>query len=261
MEPRPAGAADDTNLAYLRQLLAVTPDSEGGGEFLFLTRTEGKAGFWELVGFRVNGLSRALVGAVHFQSQSDDPLRFARRSLGHFLSAPPQSLAVDRDNYPADLLQLQVPEAGESLPDLLGRLRRGERTTSLHLDADHVEIAFDFRRSNPSLQRLPGESSRSRRLLFRTREGHVLGGTTMNLGAKLRRGGAFLALTGVRQHLPGRLLDLPTLVVHRTFLTMLAEPPEGADDAAGAVPETFLPQMANPFHLLDPRLDTGAAAP
>lgn len=260
MESPPAGGAGDTHLDYLRRLLAGAGEAPGG-EFRFLTRAEGIPGFWELIGFRVNGLSRALLGAVHFQAQSDDPFQFARRSLGHFLSSPPQNLGVDRDSYPADLIELRVPPEGEDLPDLLGRLRRGDATASLYLDAAHLEIAFDFRRANPSIQRLPGEQSRSRRLLFRSREGHVLVGNTLNLGAKLRRTGSFLALTAVRQHLPARTLELPTLVVHRDFLTMIAETAGADPEGSMSLPGAFSPQMANPFHLLDPRLDTGPAHP
>lgn len=262
MESPGAGVSSDTHLAYLRRLLDGVASAVPGGEFLYVTRTEGKAGVWELLGFRVAGLSRSLLGAVHFQSQSDDPLVFARRSIGHFLSAPPKTLALDRESYPADLIELRVPLAGESVPDLLGRLKRGERVAHLYLDAAKVELAFDFRPANPSLQRNPRSETRTRRLLFRSREGHVLTGSTLNLGAKLRRGGAFLALTDVRQHRPDRQLELPTLVVHRDFLTMMAEcgggDPASGDDgvAAAGAPGAFSPENANPFHLLDPRLDT-----
>lgn len=257
--------AGDRHLAYLRQLLDGAASAVPGGEFLYVTRTEGQPGFWELLGFRVVGLSRTLLGAVHFQSQSEDPLVFARRSIGHFLTAPPKTLAIDRESYPADLLELRVPHEGESVPDLLGRLKRGERVARLYLDAARVELAFDFRPANPSLQRNPRSETRTRRLLFRSRDGHVLTGSTLNLGAKLRRAGAFLALTDVRQHLPDRRLELPTLVVHRDFLTMMAEPADGdpaSEDDGGAAagrPEAFAPENANPFHLLDPRLDTAAA--
>lgn len=257
METSRVDAPDDRQLAYLKRLLDDDRAPESGGEFLYITRTEGKPGFWELLGFRVVGLPRSLLGAVHFQAQSDDPLRFARRSLGHFLSAPPQAIGLDRESYPADLIALRAPFGGESLPDLLGQLKRGETAANLFLDADHVEIAFDFRRSNPSLQRPPGEQARTRRLVFRTREGHVLLGSTLNLGAKLRRAGAFLAVTGVRQYLPGRVLDLPTLVVHRDFLAMMADAPEG-DFEPTDLPGAFSPEMANPCHLLDPRLGDGA---
>lgn len=249
-------AHEDAHLAYLERLLGAAGTPAARGEFLYVTRTAGRPGFWELVGFRVAGLSRALVGAVHFQSQTDDPLVFARRSLGHFLAAPPQAIGLDRAAYPADLIELRVPREGESVPDLLGRLKRGEPTGRLYTDVDRLEVAFDFRSANPSLQRPPGEAREGQRLLFRTREGHVLSGVSSNLSAKLRRAGGFLALTGVEQLLPERVLALPTLVVHRDFLTMVAEPPEGGLDG-GRLPEALSPRTANPFHLLDPRLDTG----
>lgn len=252
----PPATADDGHLAYLERLLEAARAPGSSGEFLYVTRTEGQPGFWELLGFRVTGMSRALLGAVHFQPQTDDPLLFARRSMAHFLSSPPQTLGIDRATYPADLLDLRVPQAGQTVPDLLGRLKRGEPAATVYLDAAHVEIACDFRPENPSLMReQKGEAGK--RLLFRSREGHVLSGVTANLSTRLRRAGAFIALTEVEQVLDGRTLALPTLLVHREFLTMLADAP-AAGIAPGAVPAAFSPATANPFHLLDPRLDTGA---
>jgi len=257
MDARTADEPEDRHLAYLRRLLESASSPGGGAEFLYLTRTEGKPGMWELVGFRTVGLSRAVIGAIHFQSQTEAHAVFARRSLGHYLSAPPQEIGFDRETYPPGLIPVRSPSAGESIPDLLGRLKRGEPTAPLFVDADHVEVAFDFRPANPSLQRPAGEQARARRLVFRTRDGHVLTGTTQNLGAKLRRASVFLALTEVRQHLPGHVLDLPTLVVNRGFLTMMSELSEGDLDA-GSLPAAFSAETANPFHLLDPRLGTGA---
>lgn len=245
---------DDLHLPYLERLLEAARSPAPGGEFLYATRTERKPGFWELLGFRVVGMSHAILGAVHFQAQSEDPLLFARRSIGHFLSAPHQAMSLDRAHYPADLIELRVPREGESVPDLLGRLKRGEATGRLFLDAGLVELAFDFRPENPSLQRPKGAAGPGQRLLFRTRDGHVITGLTANLSAKLRRAESFLALTGVRQLLFGRSLALPTLVVHREFLTMLADYPEGGI-GPGTLPAPFLPEVSNPFHLLDPRLD------
>lgn len=260
MQPRASGEPDDPHLGYLRRLLTSAATPEGGGEFLYLTRAEGKAGFWELVGFRATGLSRAVLGAVHFQAQTDAPGVFARRSLGHYLSSPPQEIGLDRETYPAGLIPLRMPVAEESVPDLLGRLKRGESAAPHFVDADHVEVAFDFRPANPSLQRPAAERAPSRRLLFRTRDGHVLVGSTQNLGAKLRRPSPFLALTGVRQLVSGRALDLPTLVVHRGFLTMMCDAAE-EDFNPAVVPAAFSPATANRFHLLDPRLDTGSGVP
>lgn len=261
-ETHAAPPRDDTHLAYLERLLdgAVRPDEPN--EFLYVTRTEGKAGFWELVAVRVPGLQRVLLGALHFQSQSDDPLVFARRSLGHFFSAPPQTLSFDRASYPADVLELRVPRQGESLPELLGALKRGESTTSLYLDVELVEVAFDFRPENPSLQRPTSQGGRTERLLFRSRAGHVVRASATNLAAKLRRAGGFVALVGVEQLVPdgagdsgsSRWIPLPTMVVRRSFLTMLTEAP--AEGAEASIPAPFSLPMAETSHLLDPRLST-----
>lgn len=242
-------------LGYLTRLLEGTADPAGPGEFLYLARGADEAYFWELVGFRVVGLSRALLGAVHFQAQTRERSTFARRPLGHFLSSPPQNIALDRANYPADLIEVRVPRQGESLPDLLGRLKRDEPTGTLYLDAEMIEVAFDFRAQNPSLERPRLSGAPGQRLVIRSNEGHVLSGVATNLSARLRSQHQFVALTGVRQWLPEGELRLPTLVLHRRGLTMLTEIQEGDEDAP--LPHPFDRRRANPHHILDAGLGTG----
>lgn len=240
-------------LSYLKRLLEGTADPAGPGEFLYLARGTTEGFFWELVGLRVKGLTRALVGAVHFQSQTRERSTFARRPLGHFLSSPPQNIALDRASYPADLIEVRVPCRGESLPDLLGRLKQGEPTGTLYLDAEMIEAAFDFRAQNPSLERPRAARPVGQRLVVRSREGHVLSGVTTNLSARLRSEHQFVALAGVEQWLPEGKLRLPTLVLHRRTLTMLTEIPEGEE---GLLPHPFDRTRANASHILDARLGT-----
>jgi len=261
----PPSQGTDPHLAYLERLLTGAGYAPGGSEgtdgartsdFLYLIRSEGGTGtgtgFWELIGFRVAGFSRALVGAIQFADQSREPGRYARRSLGHYLSSPPQIIGLDRSTYPADLIELRVPRQGETLPDLLGQLKRGESTGTLYVDADMVEIAWDFRSENPSIERPRLAQGPGQSLLLRSLEGHVVAGMGGNISAKLRSNRQFLALTAVEQWLPGRTLPLPTLVIHRRYLAMVSEVAKGAVDAA--VPAPFARDSLNPFHLLDPRL-------
>lgn len=248
---------DDPQLPYLERLLGGALGREETSDFLYLTRTEGKPGFWELVAFRVPGLGRAVVGALHFLSQTDDPLAFARRSLGHFLTSPNQPVSAGAASYPADVLDLRIPREGESLPDLLGALKRGERTASLYLPKDRVEAAVDFRSENPSLQRSGPKSGSTQRVLFRTSAGHVIRATATNFAVSLRRPGSFLALTRGHQLLPDSVWSpLPTVVVHRRFLIAFTDPP---DDDDAPLPPPFSPATAAGGHLLDARLGTGAA--
>lgn len=249
---RASAPETDVHLSYLERLLAGTDAAAAPADFLYLVRPEEGNGFWELIGFRVAGLSRALVGAVLFQNQTREAGRFARRPLGHFLSSPPQNIGLDRSTYPADLIELRVPRADETVPDLLGRLKRGEPTETLYVDADMLEIAWDFRRENPSLERPRMAEGPRQNLLLRTREGHVLAGRSANMTSKLRSNRQFLALTAVEQWLPDRNLPLPTLVVHRRYLTMVAETPDSGRPEA--MPLAFAADTINPFHLLDPRL-------
>jgi len=241
-------------LSYLKRLLESTQEPSGPGEFLYLARSATEGFFWELVGFRVAGLPRALVGAVRFQAQSRDRSSFARRPLGHFLSSPPQSKSLDRASYPADLIEVRVPRQGESLPDLLGCLKRDEPAGTLFLDAEIIDAAFDFRAQNPSLERPRLAGGSGQRLVVRSREGHVLSGVATNLSARLRSEHQFVVLTGVRQWLPEGQLRLPTVVLHRRALTMLTEIQDGEEDAP--LPHPFDRRLANPAHILDARLGT-----
>lgn len=250
---------DGQRLSYLQRLLESTADPSGPGEFLYLARPTTEGFFWELVGFRVSGLPRALVGAVRFQAQSRDRSSFARRPLGQFLSSPPQNMAMDRASYPADLIEVRVPRQGESLPDLLGQLKRGEPAGTLFLDADMIDVAFDFRVQNPSLERPRLAGGSGQRLMVRSREGHVLSGVATNLSARLRSEHQFVVLTGVEQWLPEDRLRLPTLVFNRTSLTMITEVPKGEE--AAPLPHPFDRHQANPTHLLDARLGTEERQP
>ncbi len=252
MEPP---ATQDSHLAYLERLLDGAVRRASAGEFLYITRTEGRPGFWELLAFKIPGLERAVVGAVHFQSQSDDPIAFARRSLAHFLTTPPQPISVVRSSYPPDVIEVRVPREGETLPDLVGALKRGDETAYFYLDSELIEAAADFRAENPSLQRPTNETGSSQRLVFRTSSGHVLRANATNFAMKLRRAGGFVTLTGVEQLAAGGdWVRLPTLVVRRSFLVGFTDPPADGDPR---LPASFSAAIATTGHLLDVRLGIG----
>jgi hypothetical protein len=117
----------ETQLSYVERLLGGALGSDGNSEFSYITRAEGKPGFWELVAFRVPGLGRAAVGALHFLSQSEDPLAFARRSLAHYLTSPPQPIVTEGSAYPAEVLDLR--RAGSSGRSTRSRRRANSATT------------------------------------------------------------------------------------------------------------------------------------
>lgn len=250
---------NDGHLAYLRQLLEARlaegaagegdgPDL-GPGEFLYLVRNDDGSGFWELVGVRVPGYDRAILGTIYFRTQSTDSWQNARRSLASFLTAPPNTLAMDRATFPAKLIEMNVPAAGEDVPDLLRRMKAGEGGQPLFIDAAVVQLAFDFRPGNPSIDRAGARlDAASQAMIFRTCQGHIFSGVAADLGSKMRRGAEFVGVTEVEQTIPTGSLPLPTLVLQRRNLAAIAE----REDRA--LPELFSPQNANPCHLLDPRL-------
>ena len=91
--------------------------------------------------------------------------------------------------------------------------------------------------------------------MFRTTAGHVLSAQPHRLPTKLHREDPFLALTRPTQYTATVDRPLPTLVVHRSFLSITAplgdQPTEWLHRS-----QVFHTQTANPEHLLDPELET-----
>jgi hypothetical protein len=138
----------------------------------------------------------------------------------------------------------------------LERARRGEACRSLVIDRREIELALDFRLENPSKTRpVAAEPEAGERHLFRTSAGHILSGYPHHLPAKLHRADDFVALTRPTQHTATHDRPLPTLVVHRGYLTMAAKV-EGGIERWLERTAPFQASLANPKHLLDPLLES-----
>lgn len=197
------------------------------GSFLVL---EEEDAFWELLALRLKGYPSILVGAARFQRQlSPKGVRHARRPLAMYLSMPPKELGVAKAARPANLLELLLPEVDEEIPAFQTRIGSGGRGRTLFIDVETIEIAFDFRFENPSVEREQGVYQGTPEMhLFRTLEGHVLSGTTHGLHRRLHLGGSFLTIQQPLQHTPNGIQLLPSaLVLHRSFVAIDGEVGEG----------------------------------
>lgn len=221
---------------------------------VYLARDEGEA-FWELIACRVRGHPALLFGAVRFRRQGASD-GFCRQSLVSYLSAPLREVALDRTPRPPHLVELLLPDTRETVLQFLERARRGEACRSLLLDRREIELALDFRLENPSKTRpVTSEPEAGERHLFRTSAGHILSGYPHHLPAKLHRADDFVALTRPTQHTATADRPLPTLVVHRSYLSMAARVEGGIERwLEHTVP--FQAALANPKHILDPMLES-----
>lgn len=254
--PVPERAPADPHLdfleAYLRSLAATPRGAPAPRPPVVAADRES---FWELIGLRVHGCATVLLGAVRFQRQDRQPGRWGRRSLAHFLSAPPNRIPREEVVYPSNNVEIEVPEHDETIPAFLGRLESGRPGNSLFVDTGCVEAAFDFRAANPSTEKLHAlRSEAAQVLVFRTVAGHVLTGLSPGLSAKLRRDRPFFGLTEVWQHTPRGTFLLPTLILQRGFLTMVGALPPAAGRARKLTHPAFAPAVVSASHLLDPRL-------
>lgn len=229
---------------------------------IYLARDEGEF-FWELIACRVRGYPALLFGAVRFRRQAgrNEQDDFSRQSLVSYLSAPMREVALDRTPRPPHLVELLVPESCETVSEFLERSRRGEPCRKLLVDRHELELAFDFRLANPSRSKpaAAGEELPERHL-FRTAEGHVLSAYPHQLPAKLYRSEDFVGLTRPTQHSATADRALPTLVVHRRYLTMTSRVELGGTERTLQRMTCFHPSLANPRHLLDPRLESYRAS-
>lgn len=222
--------------------------------FVYLARDEGEA-FWELIACRVRGHPALLFGAARFRRQGPTD-GFGRQSLVSYLSAPLREVALDRTPRPPHLVELLLPDTNETVFAFLERARRGDACRTVLLDRREIELALDFRLENPSRSRPTApEPEAAQRHLFRTTGGHILSGYPHHLPAKLHRADDFVALTRPTQHTATHDRPLPTLVVHRGYLTMAAKV-EGGIERWLERTAPFQASLANPKHLLDPLLES-----
>ena len=221
----------------------------------FLVREDGDA-FWELLALRVKGYSAILIGAVKFQRQvSPKGIRHARRPLAMYLSLLPKELGLAKAARPANLLEMLLPEVDEKIPAFQARIGSGGRGRTLFIDVETIEIAFDFRFENPSVEREQGVYQGTPEMhLFRTLEGHVLSGITHGLHRRLHLGGSFFTMQQPLQYTPSGIQLLPSaLVLHRSFVAVDGQVGEGeslSDWTARVAP--FQAASAVARHVLTP---------
>jgi len=222
---------------------------------VFLAREE-KDTLWELIALRLQGLPSLLLGGVRFRRQESGRGRLARQSLVSYLSAPLKEVRADETPRPTHLVEVMLPDAREPILKFLQRARKGEDCPTLLLDRDDVLFAFDFRLENPSRMRhaQTAAAAAAERYLFRTTSGHVLSAAPHRLPTKLHRDDPFLALTRPTQHSATVDLELPTLVVHRSFLSMTAQVQGGLTPWLHHT-QPFHVDQASADHLLDPELE------
>lgn len=220
---------------------------------VFLALDEGDF-FWELVACRVRGYPSLLFGGLRFRRQERDG--FSRQSLVSYLSAPVREVALDRTPRPEHLIELLVPDSSETIGQFLDRVRRGVACRKVLIDRHEIELAFDFRLENPSRSRPAGTAARPDLHVFRTTTGHVLSAYPHQLPAKLLRNDDFVGLTRPTQHSATADRTLPTLVVHRGYLSMAARVETGGTERFLQHTPPFQPALANARHLLDPQLES-----
>lgn len=216
---------------------------------------DGEKSFWELVGIAIEGVPSLTLGALRFRRQSAAPENHSRESLVSYLSSPVREIGIRQAPTPHGLIEMRVPDTSKPIIQWLKDCRAGQVQTPILVHRDDILFAFDFRVDNPSRshhrEALPGGSQR---YLFRTTAGHVLSALPHRLPSKLHRDDPFLALTRATQHTATQDRPLPTLVVHRRYLTMTVPIDDDATEWLHRT-QPFHTDLANPSHLLDAELD------
>lgn len=214
------------------------------------------SGIREVIGLRVQGHPTCVLGAVQFRRQNDEPASLARQSLVSFLTSPRTNSEVSKQLRCGKLVALNVPSTAEAVEEFVDRLSAGNCGSPTLLDPNLIQLAWDFRSENPSEQKT-GRPAKSviHTIVVRSAEGHVVSGVAVDIRMKLWRPTPFLAITHVVQHTAERMMPLPTLIIHRHFLSMIgvvrkSESIEAWLESSAA----FSAKTANSEHLLDPRL-------
>lgn len=203
----------------------------------------------EIVGLRLRGHPLALLGAVRFPRHRNAPTLYGRPSLADFFTKPTVQAGVAEAASPQGAIELFLPQMGETIPEMVERLRRHPPGPGVQVDVALVELAFDLRFLNPSA--VPGSEQvdEPQRLLFRTTRGHLLSGFSVGFQRTRNRGLQLVTVTDAFQHRPGGQHLLPTLALNRRVLVMEAMVgPDGESNGANTL--AFHPSTANPRHIL-----------
>lgn len=204
----------------------------------------------EVVGFRMRGHPRALMGAFILPRHHRSPVPNGRPSLASFLSKPPRNVGYAVESTAPGHITVFLPDLDESIPSFMERLRE-EGGSAIHVDASVIDIAFDLRLSNPSEIRSHSHAvARPARSVFRTIGGHVISGVSVGLQQTLHKEDRFIALASAVQHRPCGDIPLPALAVNRSILAL--QSPLSAAESQDAVRSTlaFHPDTASDEHIL-----------
>jgi hypothetical protein len=238
----------------LREARRASGENKLTSPEMFLLRDDQKT-FWELVGFRLKGCRATLLGAFRFQRQPSASNPHARRPLTYFLSQPPKDIGVSATARPAWLIEVLLPQPGETVAAFRERVREDRSVQIAFVDANLLEFAFDFRMENPSAERERGaQLSSPRAHLFRTVHGHILYGTSHGLHARLHQTSQFITFHDGRQYTPSESFGLPTLSLNRSLVGIDAHIGTGEDVVTwldASMP--FSRGAAEATHLLLPR--------
>jgi len=216
----------------------------GDPEGVFLGAEDGEF-FQELVGFRLAGMSSAILAALRFQSHGLPGVPYARESLASYLTRPPRAPLSGPFAAPAGRVGALMPRAYESMPDFLRGLRAGRDVPSIVLDPGQIQLAFDFRTHNPSaLEVLKQGAGPLRVYALRTVDGHVLVGRSRTLGG--RQSHRFVALADAFQFTPHGRLRLPDIMLSASWIGLWSDVTEENTRLATAQWTPFLARDANP---------------
>ena len=204
----------------------------------------------EIVGFRMRGHARALMGAFIVPRHHRSAVPNGRPSLASFLSKPPRSIGYAVEPSPPGHITVFMPHLTESIPDFMERMRT-DGGSAINVDASVIDIAFDLRLSNPSEIRKHSHAvARPVRSVFRTIAGHVLSGVSVGLQQTLHKDNRFIALASPVQHRPSGDTPLPTLAVNRSILALQSPLDDGGIGDAVRSTLAFHPDTASDEHLL-----------
>ena len=205
--------------------------------------------FWELVGMRIRGHSSLILGAIQFRRQSCDESH-ARQSLSSYLASDQAKDDINGVVLPA-VVALEFPMATESVQEFLRELQGQSSRHRVLVDRGFIDVMFDLRAQNPSQAKLNhASSSVSKTVVMLTRDGHLLSGNLLDLEKKLRRQMPFFALTMGVQHTVHGNLPLPTVLLHRRYISMLTVADESGRLEEKLVCLPFQAAQANPLHLV-----------
>lgn len=226
------------HLERVRSGHTVTPNPEA----VFLGGEDGDS-FWELIGMRLVGCPVVVLAALRFRRHDLPGIDHARESLATYLFPPP----APRDTGDRGMIPALLPNARERISAFLSGLRAGRTVTPVHLDPEHIELAFDFRMHNPwALESVRRAVGPLRTYIFRTRDGHLLKGQSRAVHGS----DGFVAVQTPVQLLGAGEVPLPTLILRRSYLGLMVDVTDESPRLAAQNWLPFLPVTASQKSIL-----------